>query len=86
MVVTIIRQADITKDQLLKSCPAYAEDAALNRKANKLRAVVISVMSEMVVFQIYCGGAMLVERVGRTPNDERTGVAIFDKFMAGELI
>jgi len=85
MVVTIIRQAAITKEQLLKSCPRYTRDISLKGN-NELRAVVISVMSEMVVFQVYCGDALLVERMGRDLSDERTGVAIFDKFMKGELI
>lgn len=86
MVLTIIRQATVSKEQFLKSCPHHTNEALLRDPANELRVYVISAMSEDVSFQVYCGGHYLMERKGSIPNDERTGVAIYDKFMRGELI
>ena len=86
MTITIIRQATITKEQLLASCPAYAGESLLENPANTLRCYVISVMGKDVVFQVYCGAGYLLGRQGRDPSDERTGVAIFDAFMRGDKI
>lgn len=82
MITTIIRQATVSAEHFLTSCPRYASEKLLENPSAEIRAYVISVMGVDVVFQVYIDGHYMFERQGSDPRDERTGVATFDAFMA----
>jgi hypothetical protein len=82
MLITIIRQASLTADQLAAADPRAAEDTSVNR-ASFISLQVVSTASEAMlqVYAVHPNGCTSLLRESHY-SDERAAAAAFDKVMS----